>query len=45
MSEPTHTRTVDMHVRRLRAKLGETGAWIQTIRGLGCRLRVPEGVQ
>ena len=45
VSEPIHTRTVDMHVRRLRAKLGETGAWIQTIRGFGYRLKVPEGVQ
>ncbi|MDH3208335.1 MAG: response regulator transcription factor [Gemmatimonadota bacterium] len=37
------TRTVDMHVRRLRAKLGDVGAWIQTIRGFGYRLKVPEG--
>jgi two-component system phosphate regulon response regulator PhoB len=27
------TRTVDMHVQRLRAKLGEHGAMIQTVRG------------
>jgi len=31
----TQTRTVDMHVRRLRSKLGEGGGWIQTIRGFG----------
>jgi len=37
------TRTVDMHVKRLRAKLGEVGAWIQTIRGFGYRLKVPDG--
>jgi two-component system phosphate regulon response regulator PhoB len=37
------TRTVDMHVRRLRAKLGGVGDWIQTIRGFGYRLKVPDG--
>ena len=42
-SERIQTRTVDMHVRRLRAKLGETGDWIETIRGFGYRLKVPEG--
>jgi len=39
------TRTVDMHVRRLRAKLGEVGDWIQTVRGFGYRLKVPEGIE
>ena len=39
------TRTVDMHVRRLRSKLGGAGDWIQTIRGFGYRLKVPEGVE
>ena len=29
------TRTVDVHVRRLRAKLGEHGSLIRTIRGVG----------
>jgi len=43
-SERIQTRTVDMHVRRLRAKLGETGDWIETIRGFGYRLKVPEGL-
>lgn len=42
-SERIQTRTVDMHVRRLRGKLGKTGDWIETIRGFGYRLRVPEG--
>lgn len=37
------TRTVDMHIRRLRSKLGEVGDWIETIRGFGYRLKVPEG--
>jgi two-component system phosphate regulon response regulator PhoB len=36
------TRTVDMHVRRLRGKLGEVGEWIETIRGFGYRLNVPD---
>jgi two-component system phosphate regulon response regulator PhoB len=35
------TRTVDMHVQRLRAKLGPAGDMIETVRGFGYRLRVP----
>jgi two-component system phosphate regulon response regulator PhoB len=37
------TRTVDMHVQRLRAKLGSAGDMIETVRGFGYRLRVPQG--
>jgi two-component system, OmpR family, phosphate regulon response regulator PhoB len=33
------TRTVDMHVQRLRAKLGSAGELIETVRGFGYRLR------
>ncbi len=44
-SDRIQTRTVDMHVRRLRGKLGEAGDWIQTIRGFGYRLKVPEGIE
>jgi two-component system phosphate regulon response regulator PhoB len=33
------TRTVDMHVQRLRAKLGELGELIETVRGFGYRFR------
>ena len=33
------TRTVDMHVQRLRTKLGAAGDLIETIRGFGYRLR------
>ncbi len=33
------TRTVDMHVQRLRAKLGDVGELIETVRGFGYRLR------
>ena len=43
VSDRIQTRTVDMHVRRLRSKLGEVGDWIETIRGFGYRLKVPEG--
>ncbi len=32
-------RTVDTHVRRLRAKLGTAGDYIETIRGVGYRFR------
>jgi len=33
------TRTVDMHVQRLRAKLGHAGKWIETVRGFGYRFK------
>jgi two-component system phosphate regulon response regulator PhoB len=33
------TRTVDMHVQRLRAKLGDAGELIETVRGFGYRLK------
>lgn len=33
------TRTVDMHVQRLRAKLGDYGDWVETVRGFGYRFR------
>jgi two-component system, OmpR family, phosphate regulon response regulator PhoB len=33
------TRTVDMHVQRLRTKLGEAGEAIETVRGFGYRLK------
>ena len=33
------TRTVDMHVQRLRIKLGAAGEMIETVRGFGYRLR------
>lgn len=36
------TRTVDMHVQRLRAKLGPAGELIETVRGFGYRLRAPQ---
>lgn len=33
------TRTVDMHVQRLRSKLGPHAEWIETVRGFGYRFR------
>ena len=35
------TRTVDMHIQRLRAKLGPAGDLIETVRGFGYRLQAP----
>ncbi len=36
------TRTVDMHVARLRAKLADSGELLETVRGVGYRFRGPE---
>jgi len=36
------TRTVDMHIQRLRAKLGAAGESIETVRGFGYRLRATQ---
>ena len=33
------TRTVDTHVKRLRAKLGAAGVYVETIRGVGYCIR------
>jgi two-component system, OmpR family, response regulator len=33
------TNLVDVYVARLRKKLGEAGAWIETVRGVGYRMR------
>jgi len=32
------TRTVDVHIRTLRQKLGEAGTVIETVRGVGYRI-------
>ena len=34
------TRTVDMHIRTLRQKLGAYGDMIETVRGVGYRMEV-----
>ena len=39
------TRTVDMHVQRLRQKLGAAGDAIETVRGAGYRFRAPPAVR
>jgi two-component system, OmpR family, phosphate regulon response regulator PhoB len=39
------TRTVDMHVQRLRAKLGAAGDVIETVRGFGYRLKRAEAAE
>jgi len=36
------TRTVDMHLQRLRRKLGSVGRWIETVRGAGYCFRRAE---
>ena len=36
------TRTVDMHVQRLRTKLGAAGDLIETVRGFGYRFKSPD---
>lgn len=33
-------RTVDAHVKRLRARLGTAGGWVETVRGVGYRFGV-----
>ena len=45
IADQIHTRTVDMHVRRLRGKLGPVGDWIETMRGFGYRLKIPGGAE
>lgn len=36
------TRTVDMHMQRLRAKLGPAAGLLETVRGVGYRFRPPD---
>jgi two-component system, OmpR family, phosphate regulon response regulator PhoB len=38
------TRTIDTHVKRLRDKLGEAGALVETVRGTGYRLSADHAV-
>jgi two-component system phosphate regulon response regulator PhoB len=40
-SPELETRTVDTHIKRLRDKLGAPGEIIETVRGLGYRIRQP----
>lgn len=41
MTADVTTRTVDTHIRRLRQKLGEAGALVETVRGVGYRFAGP----
>ncbi|MPN30582.1 Transcriptional regulatory protein SrrA [bioreactor metagenome] len=36
------SRTVDMHIKTLRQKLGDAGRFIQTVRGVGYKLKSPD---
>lgn len=36
------TRTVDMHIKTLRQKLGKSGSMIKTVRSVGYRLEASE---
>ncbi|HPX70862.1 MAG TPA: winged helix-turn-helix domain-containing protein, partial [Bacillota bacterium] len=36
------TRTVDVHIRTLRQKLGDCGSLVKTVRGVGYSLEAPE---
>ncbi len=38
-------RSVDVHIVRLRQKLGPCGDYISTVRGIGYRLRVPDAIE
>ena len=40
--DEVHSRTLDTHMKRLRQKLGEHGAWVETVRGIGYRVAPPE---
>ncbi len=42
MDPNVNTRTVDKHVQRLRQKLGSSGVYIDTIRGVGYRFQFEE---
>jgi two-component system, OmpR family, phosphate regulon response regulator PhoB len=39
VAEKIKTRTVDMHIERLRTRLGDAGERIETVRGFGYRLK------
>ncbi|MAF64099.1 MAG: DNA-binding response regulator [Planctomycetes bacterium] len=36
-------RTIDVHIRAIRAKLGERADWVETVRGIGYRFRDEAG--
>jgi two-component system phosphate regulon response regulator PhoB len=38
-NDEVHSRTLDTHMKRLRQKLGDSSSFIETIRGVGYRVR------
>ncbi|MCR5552256.1 MAG: winged helix-turn-helix domain-containing protein, partial [Oscillospiraceae bacterium] len=38
MSAGLENRTLDVHIRTLRAKLGPAGKYVETVRGVGYRI-------
>ncbi|MGQ0507426.1 MAG: winged helix-turn-helix domain-containing protein, partial [Myxococcaceae bacterium] len=44
LSGSLETRTVDTHVMRLREKLGDARAYVETVRGIGYRMVAPASV-
>lgn len=44
IDEPMNSRTVDVHIRRLRDKLGADRPLITTVRGVGYRFDGPQDV-
>ena len=40
MASCSENRTVDVHIRSLRSKLGESGEYIETIRGVGYKFSI-----
>ena len=42
MDTEVKSRTLDMHIRTLRQKLGEAGGYVQTVRKVGYKLEAPQ---
>ena len=42
MDTEIESRTLDMHIRTLRQKLGDAGSYVQTIRKVGYKLEAPQ---